>query len=260
MLSKRYVYKSNLLRDRYVEGDIDYDKYMSLLAEAKNEELSSVYLSKEIREAEIYDFETQQINLIARYKEGKQKSLERKKEAEEQKKKFEEEQKRLKSLTPEQKLFLERENYDKNEVCNVIDEYKRESKRYRNIHNGLQWSIIIGSAIVTSTTSATIFTNLVTISYILKGFSAFCSLIVTIAASLMGYFKYRERSNNLQKAADDIENDYEAIKLGTHVYLGKTREEAMGIFADRVLRRIKEQKEEQQILEQPPDVKQSPTN
>lgn len=151
---------------------------------------------------------------------------------------------------------MEREKYYKNEIPQIIDEYKSESRRYRDIHNGLQWAVIIGSAIVTSTTGATIFTNLVVVSYILKGSAAFCSLIVTITASFMGYFKYRERSNNLQKASDDIENEYEAIKLGTHTYLGKSREEAMGIFADKILRRIKEQKDEQQILEQPPDTKQ----
>ncbi|HEU5383600.1 MAG TPA: DUF4231 domain-containing protein [Ktedonobacteraceae bacterium] len=237
---------------------------MSSLETVKNEELNSVHYSfdRAARAEEIYVFEAQQINLanqaIAKNNEEKQKALE--KEREEQKKTLAEEQERLKSLTPEQKLYLEREAFFKKEVPQIIDEYKKESRQYRNFHNRLQWTIIIGSAIVTSATSATIFTNFVTVSYVLKGISALCSLFVTIAASVMGYFKYRERSNNLQKAADDIENDYEAVKLGTHVYLDKTREEAMGIFADRILKRIKEQKEEQQILEQPPDVKQLPAN
>ena len=261
MLSNRYIYKSTILRDRYIEGAINYDEYTSSLEASQNEELNSIYnFEREKRKEEIYYFEIQQIEMarqtIARNEEEKREAQIREKNAEEQKRLLEEEQEKLKLLTPEQRLFIDREKYYKNEIPLIIDEYKRESRRFRKIHNRLQWAVIIGSAIVTSTTGATIFTNLVNVSYILKGSAAFCSLIVTITASFIGYFKYRERSNNLQKAADDIENEYEAIKLGTHTYLNKSRDEAMGIFADRILRRIKEQKDEQQILEQPPDTKQ----
>ncbi len=39
MLSKRYVYRSTHLRDRYAEGAIDYEHYMQSLEKAKDEEL-----------------------------------------------------------------------------------------------------------------------------------------------------------------------------------------------------------------------------
>ncbi len=252
MLSKRYIYKSNQLRDRYADGAIDYEKYISSLETAQNEELQvSHYISEASKKQkeQIYLFEIEQFY-------SARQMIIKKGEAAKHKKLFEEEQIRIKTLTPEQKLYAEREKYYNKEVPKLINEYQSESRRYRNAHNGLQWIVIIGSAVVTSTTGITIFTNLVTVSYIFKSLAAVCSLIVTIAAGFMGYFKYRERSTNLQKAADDIENEYEAIRLGTQIYLGEPREKAMGIFSDRVLKRIREHKEEQQILEQPSDVKQ----
>lgn len=266
MLSNRYTYKSNLLKDRYIEGSITYDEYMTSLGSAREEELHTVVFSSEkerLRE-EIYRFENQQIILarqtIASNEKAKRDIQIREKEAEEHSKALKDEQEHLNLLTPEQKLHREREKYYQDRIPQIISEYRSESRRYRNIHNRLQWTVIIGSAIVTSTTGATIFTDLVTVAFVLKVLAAICSLIVTITASFMGYFKYRERSNNLQKAADDIENEYDAIKLGTHAYLNKTREDAMGLFADRILKRIKEQKDEQQTLEQPPDTKQALLN
>jgi hypothetical protein len=140
-------------------------------------------------------------------------------------------------------------------VPKIIENYKKDSHKYRNIHNIFQWTIIIGSTIVTSTTGITIFTTSPSFSYIFKAIAAVCSITVSIAAGLTGYFKYRERSMNLQKAADDIELEYEAIDLGVGLYLNKPRDMAMGIFADKVISRIREQKEQQQVLEQPPDAK-----
>lgn len=167
----------------------------------------------------------------------------------------------IKSPIPtEKKLQRDRENYYRSEIPLIINNYKQEAVRYKGMQNKLQWCIIIGSAWVTFTTSATIFANSGVISFLLKLSSAVGSLAVTIAASSMGQFKFRERSNNLQKAVDDIENEYESIKLGIGSYSKQSREDALGVFADTILKRIKAQKNEQQILEQPPDVKQSSTS
>lgn len=256
MLTSRYVYKSDALQERYIEKEISYEIYMSSLEDAKEEELGTVMsYERTSKTQEIYDFELKQLN----YANNKIKQQERDKineeirhrQSEERQKKIEEEEYRVRSLSPEERLYEEREKFYKEEVPKMIEEYKRESKKYRNTHDSLQWMIIIGSALVTSATSITIFTNVSTASYLLKGGSAICSLLVTIVAGFTGYFKYRERSLNLQKAADDIEHEYEAIKLGTHAYLNLPREEAMGVFANKIMSRIKEQREQQQILEQP---------
>lgn len=95
MLSNRYQYTSNLLRDRYIAGTINYDEYISSLEAARNEELRSIKYTfdKERREAEIFDFEIQQINLVYQImaKNDKEKQLAQARE---------EEQEKLKSLTP----------------------------------------------------------------------------------------------------------------------------------------------------------------
>lgn len=211
-------------------------------------------------EDEIWAFEISQWNSVKSIKEQNyREKLEREarfKRQEELQTRLKEEEEREKLLTPEQKLYNEREKYYKNDVPKIIEKYKDESKTNRNTHNRLQWIIIIGSTIVTSTTGINIFTGSPIISYILKITAAIFSIIVSIAASFIGYFKYRERSMNLQKAADDIEHEYEAVKLGTHPYLNKSREQSLGLFADTVLNKIREQKEQQQILEQPPETKQ----
>ncbi len=59
---------------------------------------------------------------------------------------------------------------------------------------------------------------------------------------------------NLQHAADDIEYEYDAVKLGAHEY-GPPREKALRIFVNRITDRTKEQKEQQRILEQPSETK-----
>jgi len=157
MLSKRYIYKSNQLRDRYAEGFIEDEEYTSSLEAIKEEELASLPLGydKKPKQDEIYGFEEEQFSLV-----------EQMRTAEEQRKKKQEEEERIKSLTPEQKLYEEREKYYKEVIPRLIDEYKRESKRYRDKHNRLQWLVIIGSAVVTSTTGVTIFTNIEMVSYI----------------------------------------------------------------------------------------------
>lgn len=260
MLSDEYKYKSNNLRDRYIEQAISYEIYISSLEEIQQEELNTVYnYEAKSKKQEIYRFEIGQMDFVKReirIRQQEQVEAERKQlEYEINQKEIQEEEERIKSLTPEQKLYEERERYLQSQVPKLIQEYKSESKKYRDIHNWLQWAIIIGSAFVTSITGATIFTDMPTLSFTLKLIAACCSLVVTIVAGFTGYFKYRERSTNLQKAADDIEHEYEAIKLGTHTYLDKPREEAMGIFVDKILKRIREQREQQQILEQPPDTK-----
>ncbi len=219
-------------------------------------------MKKRQRLQEIYDFELQQFSWAEQTRKNNEEAnaarIREQQKAEERERRVREEAERVRNLSPEQRLYEAREHYYRYEVPQVISNYRKESKHYRSAHNRYQWIIIIGSAVVTSLTGATVFTSLVTISFVFKVIAALCSLLVTIAAGFMGYFKYRERSNNLQKAADDIEQEYFAIQLGTHAYANKSREEALGLFADRVLKRIKEQQDEQQVLEQPPDAKPLP--
>jgi hypothetical protein len=79
--------------------------------------------------------------------------------------------------------------------------------------------------------------------------------LVTISAGFTGYFKYRERSFNLQQTADNIEQEYTAVSLTIGPYKGKLPQEALVLFAERVEALKVEQRKREQQLEQPPDVK-----
>lgn len=233
MISNQYKYKSNALKERYIAKNIEYNEYRAELEKIINEEKNIIKPATEQdrRLEEIYEFEQQQFALAQYARNPERKTYEE-----------------------NQKIYNAQERYYEQEVPELIEHYKNEAKKYRAIHDRFQWIIIIGSAVITSATSLTIFINLPEIAFGIKIFTASCSLIITIASSFTSYFKYRERSMNLQHAADDIEYEYDAVKLGAHEY-GPPREKALRIFVNRITDRTKEQKEQQRILEQPSETK-----
>ncbi|WP_188196780.1 DUF4231 domain-containing protein [Nonomuraea sp. SYSU D8015] len=130
----------------------------------------------------------------------------------------------------------------------VIDDYRTNANRYRRVHNAFQSIIIIGSIITTAVTSAA---GQIPLFGVL---APFISIIVGISAGMTGYFKFRERSLNLQQTADDIEHEHNAAALGIEGYRrAPSRQEALVDFAERVERLKDEQRKREQQLEQPPD-------
>lgn len=113
--------------------------------------------------------------------------------------------------------------------------------------------IIIGSVLATSVTSALGFGLIDALKWI----APVISIVVAISAGVTAYFKYKERSFNLQQTADAIEQEYVAVDLGIGYYKGKQQQEALELFAERVELLKDEQKKREQQLEQPPDVKHS---
>jgi hypothetical protein len=117
MLSRGYVYKSNSLKERYIDDIIGYEEYMASLETIKNEELKNAWLYGSERLQEIYSFEEQQFKDARRAKKKKEtEKLEeerRQREYKERQEKIKAEEDRIKSLTPEQKLYEEREIYYK---------------------------------------------------------------------------------------------------------------------------------------------------
>jgi uncharacterized protein HemX len=135
------------------------------------------------------------------------------------------------------------------DTADVVDAYRIEANKYRRVSNRLQAVIIIGS-IVTST--------LATASVVQEQFrwlTVVISVLVGISAGFTGYFKYRERSFNLQQTADAIEREYYSVVLRVGRYKGKTEADAYADFANAVEGLREEQNKRQQQLEQPPDVK-----
>jgi hypothetical protein len=248
-----------------MNGSIDHQAYLSSLENIKKEELTSVVFDFKQRkmEEEIFAFESQQMN------EANQEISNREKNAEtlllqieaektkqlEETRKLKEEEKKVQPQTFEEKLLKVRTDFYEQEAPVILDEYKKNARKHRSRHDRMQVAVIAGSALATSTTGATIFTGATNISITLKIIAALFSLMVTIASGSMAYFKYKERGNDTQKAADTIEDDYNALKLGTGIYRGKSAEESLSIFAENTNKTISEYKKKQQLLDQPPDAK-----
>jgi hypothetical protein len=232
MLSERYKFNSEALFDQYVDRKINFSQYEEQLNILKASETKGFLVNKE-----------DVLDQIDRYESINHQSI-MKRSMEDR-----DEEKRKKSLSP-------RERYYEDEIPQIIREYREQSNFYRNLHNLFQWIIIIGSVIVTSATGATIVTDTVGISQWFKWAAAFLSILVSISAGATGYYKFKEKSNNLQEAADDIEREYKSLNLGIGEYRGRDSEEALLLFAEKTDSRITEQKKKQQLLEQPSDTKQ----
>ena len=147
------------------------------------------------------------------------------------------------TLTPLEK-YLE-------ETPETINNFRSESKSYRREANLFQILIIAGSVLTTSASSAVVFG----INGIWRLIAPAISIVVTISAGLTAYFKFKERSFNLQQTADAIEQEYENVGLGIGYYKDKKPQEALQLFAERVQFLKDEQKKRQQQLEQPPELK-----
>lgn len=233
--SEQYQHKSDDLWRQYQNGYIDYARCLELLEAIKTEEidrrnkeyplLAGDPERRERIENGIWEYE--RLSQNARAKEAQRKA-----EAE-----------RIKSLTPLEK-YLE-------EMPETIKNFRSESKSYRREANIFQILIIAGSVLTTSVSSAVGFG----LNDILRWIAPAISIVVTISAGLTAYFKFRERSFNLQQTADAIEQEYEDVGLGIGYYKDKKPQEALQLFAERVQLLKDEQKKRQQQLEQPPEIK-----
>ncbi len=235
MPSLHYQHQSQDLWKQYQAGRIDHSEYLQLLEQIKNEELTNENKKnlglltpedRERREHGIWQYENEQ--QILRESQARRKA----------------EMARRKALSPLEKY--------QEDAPKTIARYREEANHYRRIANRLQIIIIVGSVLVTSATSAAGFE----FGGIFRWIAPLISISVAASAGLAGYFKFRERSFNLQQTADAIEHEYNALVLGRSYYKGKQPNEALELFADRVEFLIEEQKKRQQQLEQPPDMKQ----
>ncbi|WP_157876765.1 DUF4231 domain-containing protein [Streptomyces graminilatus] len=152
---------------------------------------------------------------------------------------------RLVTVTPS---LLERRNLYREEMPDVIEQYRSESRRYRRVHNSLQALIMVGSTAVT--TLAAMEAKDWTWQTILMIGLGFC---VTIATAFTGYYKYRERSYFLQQTADAIEEEVNGFMLGVGPYTEQPADQAMALFTQRVESLRNEQRRRQQQLDQPAD-------
>lgn len=127
------------------------------------------------------------------------------------------------------------------------DEYRRNAEKYRGQHNLFQLTVIIGSILTSVSTTAAAEQGVW--SWIAVGVSA----LVSISAGVIAYFKFRERSLNLQQTADTIDLEVQAYTLRIRRYKNLPPEEASALFAEEVESIREEQRKKELQLEQPPE-------
>ncbi len=143
-----------------------------------------------------------------------------------------------------------RRNAYKEESDYDIEQFRRESRYYRRVHNIMQSVIIIGSLAASS--AASLSGEFLALRWVAVG----ASLAVGIAAGFTGYFKFRERSFYLQQTADAIEQETNAYELGIARYRSQsTDEERLSLYVEEVHRLRLEQQKREQNLDQPPEGK-----
>lgn len=133
------------------------------------------------------------------------------------------------------------------DVLDTIDEYRDRALRYRRVHNRFQNTIIIGSLVTTGIATAALKFAAVEWGTIVVSFA------VGLSAGMTGYYKFRERSMNLQQAADDLEQEHKAVELGIRAYRKVVPDQRLVEFAERAEGIKDEQRKREQQLEQPPD-------
>ncbi|WP_329524082.1 DUF4231 domain-containing protein [Streptomyces jietaisiensis] len=133
----------------------------------------------------------------------------------------------------------------------LLDDYRRAAEKYRTRHNLFQNAVIVGSILTSVATTAAAEQGLW--SWIAVGLSS----IVSISAGIISYFKFRERSTNLQQTADAIDQEIQAFNLGIRRYKNLSPDQATAAFAEEVERIKEEQRKKELQLEQPPEVQQN---
>ncbi|MFF4525371.1 DUF4231 domain-containing protein [Streptomyces bluensis] len=122
---------------------------------------------------------------------------------------------------------------------------RSESKRYRRWHNCLQWLLILCSAAISAVTA------LYDVPQPGKGMLIGLGATVSVITSVTGYFKFRERSFNLQQTADTIEQHTTAFDLSISPYDDSDASRNLAKFAVNVEGLRTEQRKREQQLDQP---------
>jgi FtsH-binding integral membrane protein len=133
-------------------------------------------------------------------------------------------------------------------TVNDLDKYRQAARSNRRASNTLQWFIIVGSVTATSLTSAAAGGGVGLQQF--RWIAAIVSAIVSIAAGITGFFKFRERSFNQQQTADAIEKHLRAAELGIREYRGLSEDDVLREFAQSVEELKDEQRKRELQLEQ----------
>ncbi|MFD3739675.1 SLATT domain-containing protein [Streptomyces sp. NPDC058629] len=126
-----------------------------------------------------------------------------------------------------------------------IERLQAEGLRYRRWHNGFQWLLILCSAAIPAV--AALYDPPQPGKGLLIGLGA----AVSVITSAMGYYKFRERSFNLQQTADSIAQHLSALDLSIAPYGDVDEAQDLMRFAETVELLRDEQRKREQQLDQP---------
>ncbi|MDX2407624.1 DUF4231 domain-containing protein [Streptomyces microflavus] len=155
------------------------------------------------------------------------------------------EERRILEAAHSARSSYERQYSYRETIPHEIDRLRRETRRYRRVHNFFQWSLFFAS--VTMSVTAAVYDPPQPGKGILIGLGAFISFTTAVT----GYFKFRERAFNLQQTADSIEQHAIAFDLAISPYNHSEARTNLERLAETVeLLRVEQRKREQQ-LEQP---------
>ncbi|MGC5054905.1 DUF4231 domain-containing protein [Micromonospora sp. DT48] len=102
----------------------------------------------------------------------------------------------------------------RDDVPDLVSQFREDAGRTRGIHNRFQSVIIVGSVATSAIATASVSFSQA------RWATVAASAAVGLAAGFTGYFKYHERSFNSQQTADAIEREYEAVELRVGKYAG----------------------------------------
>ncbi|MFJ3630392.1 DUF4231 domain-containing protein [Streptomyces albidoflavus] len=152
---------------------------------------------------------------------------------------------RLMEAVPLDVPVRNRQHAYKDSIPEELDKLRRESRRYRRRHNFFQMFIIVGSI---GNAGAQAFSDT---AQPLKSIIIGLTMVVAAAAGVSGYYKFRERSFNLQQTADSIEENTNAFHLGLAPYDSSDPAVNLGRLTDKVEKLRVEQRRREQQLDQP---------
>ncbi|WP_327285460.1 MULTISPECIES: DUF4231 domain-containing protein [unclassified Streptomyces] len=132
-------------------------------------------------------------------------------------------------------------------ISTLRDDYRRSAEKYRSRHNLFQLTVIVGSILTSVATTASAEQGVW--SWVAVAISA----LVSISAGIIAYFKFRERSLNLQQTADSVDLELQAYALRIRRYRDLSGAQASTLFAEEIERIREEQRKKELQLEQPPE-------
>lgn len=149
----------------------------------------------------------------------------------------------------ERKLFKAHRQYREDSLT-VMEEYRAIARKYKRWHDWFQTIAIIGSVVTSAIATASVYFP------IFRWVTIGISLVVGVTTGVNGYYKFRERSFNLQQASDLIEREYHSVALRVGRYSScESEAAAYRLFAQQVESIRDEQNKRQQQLEQPVETK-----